>query len=345
METGRDIDAFVATNQYGWDRLRMLTVMAHQPANLTPDELDELLALYQRTGAHLAHARVAYRSDPYLVGRLTFLVGEAHGVLYGQRSTNVVQALRNFFVRSFPSAVWELRRFIVVSALLTLVPWMVMTIWIGASGAAFELTADPVTRDAYIGSQFEDYYSSQPAQNFASQVFFNNVRVAILAFAAGILLCVFTAAILVYNGLNVGVAGGLFTHVGEWEKFWGLILPHGMLELSAVIVAGAAGLRLGWTVITPGDRTRGEAISAVARSTGNVILGLVVGFGIAALVEGFVTGRDWPTWLRIGIGALAFAAFWGWTYVYSREARRAARTAAVTDGAASQRRPDALSSR
>ena len=53
-----------------------------------------------------------------------------------------------------------------------------------------------------------------------------------------------------------GVAGGLFTHVGEWEKFWGLILPHGLLEISAVIVAGGAGLRLGWTVISPGEGTK-----------------------------------------------------------------------------------------
>src|SRR4029079_7001564 len=94
----------------------------------------------------------------------------------------------------------------------------------------------------------------------------NNVRVAFVAFAAGILFCVVTAAILVYNGANVGVAGGLFTPVGRADKFWGLILPHGMLELSAVIVAGAAGLRIGWTLIDPRARTRVAALPHAIRT-------------------------------------------------------------------------------
>ncbi len=150
-------------------------------------------------------------------------------------------------------------------------------------------------RTPCIESYFAAYYSSQPAQNFTSQVFLNNVRVAILAFAAGILLCVFTALILIYNGANGGVAGGLFTHVGEWERFWGLILPHGLLEISAVIVAGGAGLRLGWTVISPGNRTRWRALTDDGRYGGNVVIGLVLAMFIAGLIEGFVTGRPWPT--------------------------------------------------
>jgi uncharacterized membrane protein SpoIIM required for sporulation len=200
------------------------------------------------------------------------------------------------------------------------VPWIVFTVWIGISPDAFDLTGDPAVTEAYIENDFEDYYSSQPAQNFTSQVFLNNVRVAILAFAAGVLLCVFTAFILVYNGANVGIAGGLFTHVGEWERFWGLILPHGLLEISAVIVAGAAGLRIGWTVIAPGDQTRWAALTAQGRDLGNVVIGLVIAFAVAGLIEGFVTGRPWPTSIRVGIGVIAFLTFWGWTLVYGRRA-------------------------
>ncbi len=204
--------------------------------------------------------------------------------------------------------------------MLTLVPWLVLQVWIGVSPEAFELTADEAVREAYIEQDFESYYSSQPAQNFASQVFFNNVRVGILAFASGILLCVPTAILLAYNGANVGVAGGLFTHVGEWERFWGLILPHGLLEISAVIVAGGAGLRLGWTVISPGDRSRWTALAANGPAIGNVVIGLVLAFAVAGVIEGFVTGRPWPTSVRVGIGVLACAAFWGWTIVYGRHA-------------------------
>jgi uncharacterized membrane protein SpoIIM required for sporulation len=159
-----------------------------------------------------------------------------------------------------------------------------------------------------------------------------------------------TAVLLAYNGANVGIAGGLFTNVGEWQKFWGLILPHGMLEISAVIVAGAAGLRIGWTVIDPGDRTRVVALGEEGRRAGTVVMGLVVAFLMAALVEGFVTGRPWPTSVRIAIGVIVFVAFWGWTIAFGVRQRRLDRAAERRRQrdrieARGQSRPEALSSR
>ena len=90
-----------------------------------------------------------------------------------------------------------------------------------------------------------------------------------------------------------------------------MILPHGLLELSAVIVAGAAGLRIGWSIIDPGDRPRFNALTDEARRAGSVLVGLVVAFMLAAVVEGFVTGQPWPTALRVGIGVFVFAAVLG----------------------------------
>ena len=341
-----DIDAFVATHQGTWARLGELTKRARKLRSMTPEELDELVTLYQRAGSHLAHARVGYGADEAVVGRLTFLVAEAGGVLYAQRETDVGRAVGRFATLTFPAAVWRIRRFVAVAALLTLVPWLLMQVWIGVSADAYDLSGDPAVVESYVQDDFESYYSSQPAQNFASQVFLNNVRVAVLAFAAGILGCVVTAFLLAYNGAAVGQAGGLFTHVGEWQRFWGLILPHGMLEISAVIVAGAAGLRLGWSVIAPGDRTRWSALGEQGRDAGNVVIGLVLAFGVAGLIEGYVTGRPWPTSLRVGIGVVAFAAFWGWTMVGGRRAERVlAAERRSGPGGPAQSRPAAFSSR
>jgi uncharacterized membrane protein SpoIIM required for sporulation len=310
-----DIDAFVVANQQSWARLDELTAAARRLRRTSPEQLDELADLYQRVGAHLAHARVRYAGDSMLISRLTLLVGDAHNVLYGQRQTEVRRAVTTFATETFPRAVLSLRWFVLAAGLLTFVPWAVFQIWLAVSPRAFELIAPDAVKEAYINQDFEDYYSSQPAQNFATQVFLNNVRVAMLAFAAGILVCVVTAALLAYNGANGGIAGGMFTHVGESGKFWGLILPHGLLELSAVVVAGAAGLRIGWTVIDPGDRRRLEALSIESRRAGNVLVGLIAAFLLAALVEGFVTGRPWSTWVRVGIGVAVFFLFWGWTIV------------------------------
>ncbi|MFK8022823.1 MAG: stage II sporulation protein M [Ilumatobacter sp.] len=322
-----DLDAFVATHQRDWDRLAELTHRARRLSKLGPDELDELVGLHQRVGSHLAHARVRFAADDALVGRLTYLVATSHGVLHARRTTNVSAAVTRFLGLTFPASVWRIRWFIAVSAACMFIPWIVMQVWIGISPEAFELSGDPAVTASYIERDFEDYYSSQPAQNFASQVFLNYVRVAVPAFASGILLCVFTVAILALNGASVGVAGGLFTHVGEWERFWGLILPHGLLEISAVVVAGGAGLRLGWTVIAPGDLGRWDALSAQGRDVGTVVIGLVVAFAVAGLIEGFVTGQPWPTALRVGIGVVAFVVFWGWTIGYGRTADRILATA------------------
>ena len=73
-------------------------------------------------------------------------------------------------------------------------------------------------------------------------------------------------------------------------------------------------------MIAPGDQTRWSALAAQGRDLGNVVIGLVIAFAVAGLIEGFVTGRPWPTSIRVGIGVLAFLAFWGWTLLYGRRA-------------------------
>ena len=235
-------------------------------------ELDELLALYQRTATNLSYVRTTV-DDPALVGRLTRLVASAHGTIYGQPIRGR-RSVRRFFTEAFPGALWHQRWFVVVATALTVVPALALGLWISHSPRAYEATAPAAVREAYVQNDFETYYSSEPAVQFASEVFTNNVRVAAFAFAAGILLCGLTAWILVQNGLNLGLAAGLFAVAGQEPRFWGLIIPHGLIELSAVIVAGAAGLRLGWTVIDPGDRTRGAALAEEGRRAGLVLMGV-----------------------------------------------------------------------
>jgi uncharacterized membrane protein SpoIIM required for sporulation len=312
-----DIDAFVARNQGDWQRLDALARAARKPRTLPASELDELVHLYQRVGGQLALARVVYAGDQRLVTRLTMLVNDARTALYSERTTNPARAVRVMFTDTFPQAIRHIRWFILAAAGLTFVPWAVFQIWLAVSPRAFDVSSPAALREAYINHDFEDYYSSKPAAQFATEVFTNNVRVAVLAFALGIFACVLTAVVLAYNGANVGMAGGLFTHDGQWERFWGLILPHGLLELSAVVVAGAAGLRMGWCVIDPGDRLRLSALAEEGRRMAAVLLGLVVAFLMAAMVEAFVTGRPWPTSARVLIGVVVFLAFWGYVVAFA----------------------------
>jgi uncharacterized membrane protein SpoIIM required for sporulation len=316
-----DIDRFIARNRPAWQRLDELSGRASRGLQrLAPAEVDELIETYQRVSSHLAHARVAY-GDPALTARLTRLFVRANGVIYASRS-RPVQAISDFFAWRFPAAVWQSGRFVAVSAALFLVPALVVGVWLATNDEALDAAAPEALREAYLEEDFESYYSSEPASQFATEVTVNNIQVAFTAFATGALLCVPAAALMVFNGANVGFAGGLFADAGQLGKFFGLILPHGLLELTAVIIAGGAGLRLGWAVIAPGDRTRAQALGREARRAGVIALGLVFAFVVAGLIEGFVTGRGVPTGLRVAIGVLVEVVFVGWIVVQGRAATR-----------------------
>jgi uncharacterized membrane protein SpoIIM required for sporulation len=317
-----DIDQYIATNAPVWERLAQFTVRAQRGiARLDAAELEELVRLYQRVATHLSYARTHYR-DPALTAKLSGLVARSGAIVYGTRP-RTLRAVGRFFAVTFPAALWHIRWFVVVATLVSLLPAAGFGIWLASSPAAVQATAPPAVREAYVNHDFEAYYSSAPASEFAASVFSNNVLVAFAAFALGILLCVGTLLVLITNGANLGVALGLFAAVGQQPKFWGLVLPHGMLELTSVFIAGAAGLCLGWTLIDPGERPRLTALAEEGRRTVVIVIGLVLTFAVAGAIEGFVTGRPWPTALRVGIGALVEAAFLA--YAIALGSRAAAR--------------------
>lgn len=314
-----DLDRFLATNQPLWERLGVLTAKAGRSAGrLSASEIDELVRLYQRTSSHLSYVRTYY-GDPALTARLTGIVASAGAVVYGTRPKSL-RTFGRFFTRTFPGALWHNRRFVAASALLFYLPAIAIGAWLANSDEAIEAVGPPALREAYLNEDFESYYSSRPASEFAAQVTTNNIQVGFLAFAGGILLCVPTVLLLVFNGANLGVPAGLFAAAGENAKFYGLILPHGLLELTAVVIAGSAGLRLGWSLIDPGDRPRSEAVVEEGRRSVVIVLGLGATFAVAGLIEGFVTGSGLPTLVRVGIGVVVEAAFLLYVVVLGREA-------------------------
>ena len=314
-----DLDRFLATNQPVWDRLGALVHQARGGANrLRAEEIDELVRLYQRTSSHLSYVRTYYR-DPALTAQLTGLVASAGAIVYGTRPKSL-RAIATFFTATFPGALWHNRRFIAVAAILFYVPAIAVGTWLANSDDAIEAVGPPALREAYLNEDFEEYYSSKPASEFAAQVTTNNIQVGFLAFAGGVFFCVPTAFVLVFNGGNLGVPAGLFAAAGESAKFYGLILPHGLLELTGVVIAGSAGLRLGWSLVDPGDRPRAAALTEEGRRSVVIMLGLVATFIVAGLIEGFVTGSSLPTFVRVGIGVLVEILFITYVVVLGREA-------------------------
>jgi uncharacterized membrane protein SpoIIM required for sporulation len=140
------------------------------------------------------------------------------------------------------------------------------------------------------------------------------------------------------NAANVGVDAGFMAAGHKLGLFFGLILPHGLLELTAVFIAAGTGLRLGWTVIDPGPRRRADALAEEGRAALTVALGLVAVLLVSGVIEAFVTPSGLPTWARVGIGVVVEAAFLTYVAVVGGRAARAGESGDLAVGL----RPDTV---
>jgi uncharacterized membrane protein SpoIIM required for sporulation len=313
-----DLDAYVAAHRHEWDRLEQLLRRARTPRRMTGPEVDELVDLYQRTATHLSVIQTAGRA-PALVAKLSSLVARARGAVTGGRQA-LWRDVARFLREDFPAVCYRNRWWWIGAAAAFVVVATAYGVFIAHSPEAQLAVAPPETVRQLVSHDFKDYYSSAPAQDFTGRVFTNNVYVAAQAIVFGILLGLPVVYVLYQNALNVGVAGGLMAANGRTGEFFGLILPHGVLELTAVFVASGLGLKLGWTVIDPGGRSRSAALAQEGRALVFGALGLVLVLLTSGIIEGFVTPSGLPTWARVGIGLVAEAAFLAWVFVLGRRA-------------------------
>ncbi|MEU4134243.1 stage II sporulation protein M [Streptomyces wuyuanensis] len=318
-----DLDVFVMTHRAEWDRLDHLLGRGRR---LTGAEADELVALYQRTATHLSLIQSS-APDPMITARLTQLVARARAVVTGTRRASWRDAV-GFLTAGFPAAVYRSRHWWIPTAVLSTLLAAVIGWWIGTHPEVQGAIAAPdqlreLTRP---GGQYETYYSSNPAASFAAQVWTNNARAAAMCLVLGAFLCVPVLWILFLNMANLGIGIGLMASAGRLDTFLGLVLPHGLLELTAVFVAAGTGLRLGWTLIDPGPMPRRAALAQQGRAAIGMAIGLALVLFVSGVIEGFVTPSGLPTWARITIGVVAEVAFLAYVYVLGGRAARAGQT-------------------
>jgi uncharacterized membrane protein SpoIIM required for sporulation len=317
-----DLDAFITEHRAGWERLRRL---ASRPRRrLTAAEVDELVALYHRTATHLSMVR-SRSPDPAVVAWLSRLVLQARGALTPSAGFSAAGLVR-FLLVSFPGEVWRAGGWWVgVAAVFTGLTGIRMSV-VAADPARF---VPPAQIEEIVGHAFEDYYSTFQPQNFALLVWTNNAFLAAICLAAGVLI-VPVLLVLWYNIENIGLVGGVMIGNGRADVFFGLILVHGLLELTAILIAAGVGLRIGWAWIAPGpDRTRGRALAERARAGMVVALGLALVLLVSALVEAFVTPAPVPIPVKLAVGALVWLGFLAYLVQFGRRASRAGQGADV----------------
>ena len=311
-----DLDAYVLAHQHEWARLHEL---ASKRGKLTGAEGDELLDLYQRVATHLSEIRTR-SPEPTLVAHLSSMLATARLRSAGTRTFSLDE-VTGFFTDTFPAALYRMRAWwLWVMAANVVLAWVIGA-WFVANPSVESALLSPEEVDQLVNNDFENYYSEYAAGSFALRIWTNNAWVSALCIALGV-LGLPVIVLLFNNVVNGAVIGGLMWSHGRADLFFGLILPHGLLELTAVFIAAGVGLRIFWSWIEPGPRRRLDSLASAGRAAMSVALGLVAVLLVSGIIEAFVTPSPLPTWTRIAIGFLVWGAFMTYVFTLGRWAAR-----------------------
>jgi uncharacterized membrane protein SpoIIM required for sporulation len=303
---------FVERRSATWERLDGLLVRAGRRGvrSLQPAEIAELGRLYRATTSDLAYAKGS-AFDRVLLEYLNRLTARAHAYVYGATLESGYSRVGRFYGETLPR---EFRDSIVYTAIctaLTVVCAVVAYVLIRTHPAdAYALLSSGMIPDEIKKSLHDSNFgfdrSFSPAM--ATLIITNNIKVAIIAFGGCITLGYLTLQIIVENGLMLGGLGALFTNAGFGYDFWATIAPHGVIELTAIQIAGGAGLLIAAGVLYPGRLSRRDAILVNAKRAGTLIVGVASMLVVAGTIEGFLSPQRWAPEIRIGIGTVTAVA-------------------------------------
>ncbi|WP_085709602.1 MULTISPECIES: stage II sporulation protein M [unclassified Pseudomonas] len=264
-------------------------------------QVAEFPKAYRRLCQHLALAQERGYSS-FLVDSLQQLVLRGHQQLYRHRS-QLGANLLGFILAGFPRLVRAEWRFVLAAGLLFfgsligfgllvyLYPELVYNLIPADQVREMQSMYDPAA--GHLGRSAERA-ASEDWVMFGYYIM-HNIGIAFQTFASGLLLGVGSAFFLFYNGLIIGTVAGHLSEIGYSQTFWSFVIGHGAFELTAIALAGAAGLKLGWALIAPGRLTRGEALRHAARQSVLLICGVMLFLLIAAFIEAYWSSRTGVT--------------------------------------------------
>lgn len=322
--------AFRNDREASWQRLERLCerIERHGIASLGERELVELPTLHRAAVSALSVAR-AISLDRALLEYLEALTARSHFCVYGVRR-DLGRSFVAFVTTTFPAAVRDARGAVALAACALLA---------GVVTAFAVTAADPALYDAFVSAEVaqgrdpaastedlrEVLYADRDLGDaltlFATFLFQHNTQVGILCFALGFAIGVPVLWLLFFNGAILGAFAALHHQHELSVDFWGWVLPHGVTELLAVVLCGAAGLLQGRAVLLPGRRTRAAALRDAGRRGGVIVLGSAGLFLLAALLEGFFRQLVHSVGVRYAV-ITATAVWWGVYFVRAGRSRR-----------------------
>jgi len=296
--------------------------------SLSPDDLQALPQLYRSAVSSLSTAR-AVSLDRNLIAYLEALCTRGYLFIYGPRTT-FWQRVSEFFRRDWPEAVASMGKATLFSAVIMFGFALIVFFLVLDDPEWFYPFAaflDVRTPEASAETLRATLYTSEEEQNawlglFASELFTHNTMVSLLCFALGFALGIPTAILLAYNGCVIGAYTALYWSKGLGFEVIGWLLIHGVTELFAIVLAGAAGFLIGGTLAFPGERRRIDAMEDAGKRAGTVGMGMMLMLFVAAVLEGFgrqLINSDVTRYLIAGTTLLAWLTYF---YLYPRRVRR-----------------------
>ena len=311
-------EQFVRTHRSDWERLDTLVDQAQKNglASLPDEELHELGALYRRAAADLARAQTRHASTHAgreLVRSLNDLVLRAHAQVYSAPAPKPLRALR-FLMWGFPAAFRRQWRAITLAGVFLFLPAMLAHLAVVVNqdlaplfvpDSAIQEVQKRAEQKIITGwganTNFDGILSSPAISSF---IMTNNIRVSFGALAMGVTAGIGTAFMLIQNGMLIGGLGGVATNENVDLLFWAVILPHGVIELTAICIAGGAGLVLARAIYAPGDLPRRDALRLAGTEAARLIIGVILLLVIAGIIEGFLTPLPLPPLFKIAFALM-----------------------------------------
>lgn len=318
---------FRAEREAAWRRLEALLDRFEKgrTARLSDDDILAIPVLYRAALSSLSVAR-AISLDQNLIGYLESLSTRAYFCVYGTRA-RLGERFTGFLLRGWPEAVRAIWIETLVSAGFMFLGAVVALLLVHSGAdwfyafipAQLAEGRDPSASTADLKRALFDTHGASGLAFFSSFLFSHNTQIAFMAFALGFACCLPTVFLMFYNGALLGALLAVYADHGLGVEFLGWVLIHGVTELFAVTLAGAAGFRIGWTLAFPGMQSRLDALADAGRLCAVVMAGVMIMLACAGLLEGFGRQLITSTALRYAIAA-STAAFW--LFYFYRSGRR-----------------------
>lgn len=310
-----DIDAYSAKHRPAWKRLETL----NRKRRLNGEEIDELVGLYQRTSSDLA-TLTSSATDPDLVLELTRIVQASRGRISGAHA-GLLKSLGYYFTVTLPLALYRLGPLFLATVAFSLFISVFTGFWVHTHPEIMTAQSSEMELQQYAQEAFIAYYSNYPAPDFMAQLWTHNATIAV-TMVATFMTGFYPAIILVENFAQVGAAGAVMAKYGDLGVFFGLITPHGLLELSSIILAAALSLRLFWAIFVPGSLSRTHAFAKTGRELLPVAMALILFLGISGIEEAFLTPSPLLPLVKVFVAVVVYAMLIAWVVILGRRAKK-----------------------